>query len=120
MENQWIFVSNGRVITSNDKKTQIFKVVEEFKEATSIRNGFIKIIQNGSEYETIKSYGDIGNFFNVVIDYDDKDVLCYYDPETEDWEALEDHCRQCGYCDCQCCEDEEYEKQYLEGVYAYQ
>jgi hypothetical protein len=118
--NEWIFVSSGRVITATDKTTQIVKVIEEFKQATSMRNGFIKIQQNGGEYETIKSYGDIGKFFNVVIEYDDHNVLCYYDPETEGWEALEDHCGECGYCDCRCCEDEEYEEQYRECVLAYQ
>ena len=72
--NQWIFVSTGRVITATDKTTQIIKVVEEFKYATSRRNGHIKIIQNGSDYETIKSYGDISRFFNIRIDYDDKNT----------------------------------------------
>ena len=74
--NEWIFVSSGRVITATDKTTQIVKVVEEFKQATSMRNGFIKILQNGGEYKTIKSYGDIGRFFNVAIEYNDKNVLC--------------------------------------------
>lgn len=123
MENnseQWIFVSTGRVITATDKRTQIYRVVEEFKYATSRRNGFIKIIQNGSDYETIKSYGDISRFFHIRIEYDDKNVLGYYEPETERWSALEDRCGECGYCDCRCCEDEVEEERYNEGVYAYQ
>ena len=115
-----IFISNGRIITATDKTTQIMKVVEEFKIATSVRNGFIQIQQDGDEYQTIKSYEDIGMFFNVVIDYDDHNVLCYYDPETEGWEALEDHCVECGYCDCRCCEDKVFEEQYMKCVYAYQ
>lgn len=119
INNNWIFVSTGRVITATDKTEQIIRVVEEFKWATSKRNGNIKIQQNGSEYETIKSYADIGRFFNIVIEYDDHNVLCYYDPETEGWEALEDYCGECGYCDCRCCEDEEYEEQYRENVYLY-
>jgi hypothetical protein len=35
-------------------------------------------------------------------EYDDNDVLCHYSVTTGGWEAIEDHCVECGFVECRC------------------
>jgi hypothetical protein len=90
-------------MTNVTKHSEIVKMVEEFKNLTKHTNGELCLLAGeGKEQVKIKDYQDIGKFFNIKIEYDDHNVLCYYDPETEGWEALEDCCAECGDVECSC------------------
>ena len=49
-------------------------------------------------------------------DYDDCGVLCHYSKTIGGWEALEDHCIECGHIpeECNCDEDEDEDEEYTE------